>query len=107
MRIAVIGTSGQLGFDLSRVALPARGHTVVPFAGRDELDICDTTAFVAMLERDKPDAVVNTAAFHNVDLCEKETDAAYRTNVIAVREMAIACETRKILFMQIGTDYVA
>jgi dTDP-4-dehydrorhamnose reductase len=105
MRIAVIGTSGQLGYDLTRT-LPQRRHEVIPFTGRAELDVCDAAAFAAMLDRNRPDAVVNTAAFHNVDLCEKETDAAYRTNVVAVREMAQACEARRTLFFQIGTDYV-
>ena len=106
MRIALIGSSGQLGFDLART-LPARRHTVIPFAGRADLDICNTPAFIEMLQRDKPDAVINTAAFHNVDLCEKETDAAYRTNVVAIRDLAKACEAAHILFFQIGTDYVA
>jgi dTDP-4-dehydrorhamnose reductase len=105
MRIAVIGSSGQLGFDLLRV-LPNRHHTVIPFAGRAELDVCNTPAFTEMLQREKPDAVINTAAFHNVDLCEKESDAAFRTNVVAVREMAKACQAAGILFFQIGTDYV-
>jgi dTDP-4-dehydrorhamnose reductase len=105
MRIAVIGSSGQLGFDLLRV-LPNRRHTVIPFAGRAELDVCNTPAFVEMLQREKLDAVINTAAFHNVDLCEKESDAAFRTNVVAVREMAKACQAARVLFFQIGTDYV-
>ncbi|HVT83215.1 MAG TPA: sugar nucleotide-binding protein, partial [Phycisphaerae bacterium] len=106
MRIAVIGTSGQLGFDLARV-LPQRHHEVAAFSGRAELDVCDAAAFAAMLDQRQPDAVINTAAFHNVDLCEKETEAAYRTNVVAVREMARLCEAKKVLFFQIGTDYVA
>jgi len=108
MRIAVIGTSGQLGYDLARL-LPERaggGHEVLAFSGRSELDITDTPQFTEMLEKRQPHAVINTAAFHNVDLCETETDAAYRTNVVAVREMARACEARNILFVQIGTDYV-
>ena len=106
MKIAVIGTSGQLGFDLQRL-LPARGHEVVSFSGRAELDITDSAAVGGMLDARKPEALINTAAFHNVDLCEKETDAAYRTNVVAVREMANACESRGVAFVQIGTDYVA
>jgi dTDP-4-dehydrorhamnose reductase len=105
MHIALLGSSGQLGFDLART-LPARRHTVIPFAGRAELDICNTAAFVEMLRRAKPDAVINTAAFHNVDLCETETEAACRTNVVAVREMAKACEAAHVLFFQIGSDYV-
>lgn len=105
MRIAVIGTSGQLGFDLAKI-IPASGHVVVGFSGRAELDITDAAAFRHMLEQHRPDVVINTAAFHNVDLCEKEFDAAYRTNVIAVRALARACEELRIRFLQIGTDYV-
>jgi dTDP-4-dehydrorhamnose reductase len=105
MKIAVIGTSGQLGCDLER-ALPGRGHEVISIAGRADLDVTDAGAFAALLDDRKPDAIINTAAFHNVDLCEKETDAAYRTNVVAVREMAKACELRGVVFVQIGTDYV-
>src|SRR6202000_304992 len=59
------------------------------------------------LDASKPEALINTAAFHNVDLCEKESDAAFRTNVVAVRELAKACESRGVTFVQIGTDYVA
>ena len=105
MRIAVIGTSGQLGFDLARV-LPMRGHDLIAFAGRADLDITDATSFTRMLADKKPDAVINTAAYHNVDLCEEETDAAYRANVIAVRENAKACEAASVTLIQIGTDYV-
>ena len=105
MRIAVIGTSGQLGHDLAGI-LPKRRHEVIAFAGRSDLDITNGEAFAEMLERDRPQALINTAAFHNVDLCETDVEAAYRTNVLAVRDMARACETRRILFVQIGTDYV-
>ena len=60
----------------------------------------------ALLTRDMPDAVINTAAFHNVDLCESQPEPAYRTNTLAVRDMAKACEAARTLFFQIGTDYV-
>lgn len=105
MKIVVIGTSGQLGFDLGRV-LSGRGHEVVGFSGRKELDVTDGAAVARMLEEVRPGAVINTAAFHHVDLCETEVDAAYRTNVVAVREMAKACEGRGVVLVQIGTDYV-
>ncbi len=105
MRVAVIGSSGQLGFDLMN-ALPAAGHQAVGFTGRAQLDINDATAVERMLEAYGPDAVINTAAFHNVDLCEKETAAAYATNVVAVRTLAAQCEKRGVPFVQVGTDYV-
>ena len=105
MRIAVIGSSGQLGFELVRL-MPGRGHTPLPFSGRAELDVTDTPAVLGMLDHFKPDAVINTAAFHHVDLCESQPEAAFRTNVLAVRELARGCEARKIPLVQIGTDYV-
>jgi dTDP-4-dehydrorhamnose reductase len=100
MLIAILGTSGQLGTDLARI-LPTRHHTIIPFSGRAELDITNAPAFQAM-----PDAVINTAAFHNVDLCESQPEPAYRTNTLAVRDMARACQAARTLFFQIGTDYV-
>lgn len=105
MKIAVLGSSGQLGFDLVR-ELPGRGHEVMGLSGRRELDVLDSGAFERFLDEKAPHAVVNTASYHQVDLCEREVDLAYRTNVIAVREMAKACEKRGVKFVQIGTDYV-
>lgn len=107
MKIAILGSSGQLGYDLVTLLNTTFVHTAIPFSGRSELDITNTAAFSQMIETHKPDAVINTAAYHNVDLCEKETEAAYRTNVIAVRDMAKICETSAVKFVQIGTDYVA
>lgn len=107
MKIAIIGSSGQLGYDLVELLKKTNEHTVFAYSGRAELDITDASAFARMIDSRLPDVVINTAAYHNVDLCEKESDAAYRTNVIAVREMAKMCEAKAITFVQIGTDYVA
>lgn len=107
MNITIIGSSGQLGCDLLELLKNTHKHTVFSYSGRAELDITNTAAFARMVDSQHPHVVINTAAFHNVDLCEKETDAAYRTNVVAVREMAKICEAAGIKFVQIGTDYVA
>ncbi len=107
MKIAILGSSGQLGYDLVEYLKIRPEHIALPFSGRAQLDITDHSSFMRMIETSAPDVVINTAAYHNVDLCEKETDAAYRTNVVAVRDMARTCEAKKIRFMQIGTDYVA
>ena len=106
MKIAIIGSSGQLGHDLMRI-LPAAGLNAIGFSGRAELDIGNAAAVEAMLDTHQPDAVINTAAFHNVDLCESRPDEAWKINAVAVRDAAKACQKRKILWMQIGTDYVA
>lgn len=105
MNTMVIGSTGQLGADLV-AALPQAGLQVLPVRGRQDLDIANTAAFAAYLDQHQPHAVINTAAFHNVDLCESEPDNAYRVNTLAVRGMAIECQKRGILLFQIGTDYV-
>ncbi len=105
MKIMVIGSSGQLGADIVE-ALPQAGYQVLPVSGRQDLDITNTTAFAGFLDQHRPDAVINTAAFHNVDLCEREVDNAYRVNTVAVRGLAVECQKRSVLFFQIGTDYV-
>ncbi len=105
MKIMVIGSSGQLGADIVE-ALPQAGYQAIPVAGREDLDITNTPAFARFLDQHQPDAVINTAAFHNVDLCEREVDNAYRVNTIAVRGLAVECRQRGVLFFQIGTDYV-
>jgi dTDP-4-dehydrorhamnose reductase len=105
MKVMVIGSTGQLGADLV-AALPQAGCGTLAVSGRQELDITNTPAFAAFVDQHHPDAVINTAAFHNVDLCESQTDSAYQVNTIAVRGLAVECQKRGILFFQIGTDYV-
>ncbi len=105
MKIMVIGSSGQLGADIVE-ALPPAGYEALPVTGREELDITHTAAFAGFVDQHRPDAVINTAAFHNVDLCEREADNAYRVNTVAVRGLAMECQKRGVLFFQIGTDYV-
>ena len=62
MRVAVIGSTGQLGQDLMRVF----GEEAVGFAHED-LDVTDEESVVAALRSVEPNWVLNTAAFHRVD----------------------------------------
>ncbi len=105
MKVVVIGSTGQLGADLLE-ALPLAGCQAIAISGRQELDIANTPAFAAFLDQHRPDGVINTAAFHNVDLCESEAENAYRINTLAVRGLAVECQKRGVLLFQIGTDYV-
>ncbi len=53
-----------------------------------------------------PDAVVNCAAFHNVERCEAEPQSAFAINAIAVNAMAEACAERGTPLVTLSTDYV-
>src|SRR5471032_754210 len=100
--IVIIGASGQLG-----------GALVAAYAGRalltpahSDLDIENRDAVLAYLERERPLALINCAAFHNVDICEREPERAFAVNALAVDRLAQACAAADTLFATISTDYV-
>lgn len=102
MKILLIGKSGQLGGDLIR---NNPGHEITA-PGRDELDLADGADIGRMLVGLRPDVVINTAAFHNVPLCEIEVERAFRINCAAVRDLAMACRTVGARFVTFSSDYV-
>ena len=65
MKVAIIGSTGQLGQDLMRVF----GEKAVGFAHED-LDVTDEASVESAIRSAQPDWVLNTAAFHRVDDCE-------------------------------------
>lgn len=54
----------------------------------------------------KPEVVINTAAFHNVPMCEIEYESAFKINCIAVRDLAFFCKHWKALLITFSSDYV-
>lgn len=101
-RVAVIGSSGQLGSDL-----------VEAFAGEDvhgldhqQLEIRDPAAVDAVLQRLRPAIVVNTAAVHNVPRCETDPADAFAANAIAPGHLARACAAVGARLVHVSTDYV-
>ena len=70
------------------------------------VDIEVPAAIATMLLRHKPDLVINTAAFHNVELCETRPDRAMAVNGLAVDQLAAQCASAKVDFAHLSTDYV-
>lgn len=101
MRIAILGANGQLGRDL----VPRLRGQVIPLA-RTDIDLGQPDSIAAKLDDLKPDVVVNCAAYNFVDKAETEPDAAFRVNAWGVRELARACDARKIRLVHFSTDYV-
>jgi dTDP-4-dehydrorhamnose reductase len=101
MRILVTGGEGQLARAIAR---RAEGHVVIAPARRD-LDIVAAPIDVAVAGYE-PDVVVNTAALTDVDRCERDPDAAFRTNALGARNAAVAAARAGARFVQISTDYV-
>lgn len=102
MKVLITGGRGQLAEDLIR-ALQAEEVTA---PGHEELDVTSANAIATSFEAARPDVVVNTAAFHQVDLCETEPESSFLVNAAAPQRMAAACRERGALFVHLSTDYV-
>jgi dTDP-4-dehydrorhamnose reductase len=102
MKILLIGKTGQLGGDLLR---NITGHEIYA-PGREVLDIGSREAIESVIDGFKPNVVINTAAFHNVPLCEIESQSAFKINCIAVRDLALACREARALLITFSSDYV-
>src|SRR5689334_658587 len=102
MRLLIIGRTGQLGSDLLRNG----GWHEIAAPERAELDIVQPGQVRAALERHRPEAVINCAAFHNVPLCEEEPLEAFRVNCVAVRDLARECRQRDARLITFSSDYV-
>lgn len=83
----------------------ALGDTVTALT-RQRLDISDREAVWSMLDETKPDAVLNCAAYTNVDGAESESDAAYAANSAGPENLAAGCFNTGARFVTISTDYV-
>lgn len=71
-----------------------------------ELDITNLGEVIAFVEKEKPYAIVNCAAYTAVDACEVNVELAYRINAIGPRNLAIAAEKSGTKLVHVSTDYV-
>lgn len=104
VKILIIGRTGQLGSALIE-DVSASGHDVFAPA-KHELDITNKQSFLTAMKLFLPDVVINTAAYHNVPLCEVNPMKAFQVNCIAVKEMAEISSDFNAWFVSFSTDYV-
>lgn len=103
-KVAIFGASGQLGTELSRV-FSQRGSEVLRLP-RTQVDITDLARVEQALVPFDPDLVINSAAYNMVDVAEKEPQAAYAVNALAVRNIALVCRQLDARMVHYSTDYV-
>jgi dTDP-4-dehydrorhamnose reductase len=103
MRLLVTGAAGMLGTDV--VAAAAARHDVVPFT-RTELDITDHDAVRAAVGDTAPDAIINCAAWTDVDAAEADEAAATRINGDGAGHLAAAADEAGAHVVHVSTDYV-
>jgi dTDP-4-dehydrorhamnose reductase len=104
MRIAVIGSAGQLGSDVV-AAFSAIGDDVRGLTHSD-IELSDIDSISRRLQEIAPHLVVNTAAMHHVENCEREPERAFAVNAVGVRNLSEATRGVGAALMHVSTDYV-
>ncbi len=104
MRLLVTGAAGMLGRDVVAAAGDA-GHEVAALA-RADLDITDADAVRAAIQAARPDAVINCAAWTDVDGAEADEAAATAVNGAGAGHVAAAAAEAGALVVHVSTDYV-
>jgi dTDP-4-dehydrorhamnose reductase len=100
MNIVVIGKSGQLAQELSRL------DSNISLLGRNDIDIVNYEQMANVLDELKVDSIINASAYTAVDKAESDKENAYLMNSQAVRNLAKYCHKRNCHFTHISTDYV-
>jgi dTDP-4-dehydrorhamnose reductase len=103
-KVAIVGSSGQLGVELVR-ELAARGYEVTGWE-RATLDITNRSRVEQLITALDPQIVFNAAAYNQVDIAEKEPQTAFWVNGLAVRNLALACRQTDARLVHFSTDYV-
>ena len=104
MRALVTGATGMLGQDVVRVC-ESRGLDVAAY-GHSDLDITDALTVRAVVGAERPDLLINCAAWTDVDAAETEEAAATHVNRAGAGILARAAAAFGASVVHVSTDYV-
>lgn len=104
MKVLVAGAGGMVGMSVANYCL-ALGDQVFPLA-HQSLDITNDDCVREFLRRERPETVINCAAWTDVDGCELDRQRAYEVNARGPQVLAENCRRIGASFITISTDYV-
>ncbi len=104
MKIVITGANGMLARAAAKYC--DKIGDAVTAVTRPELDISAKSDVADLLAAVRPDAVLNCAAFTNVDGAETDETACYAANAEGVENLALACAAVNSVFVTVSTDYV-
>lgn len=103
MKILLTGKDGQVGFALHK-KLASLGEVIA--TDRNELNLENSNAIRAFIEKIKPDMIINAAAYTDVDKAETEIELAHKVNTEAPRVLVEKATQLNIPMIHFSTDYV-
>ena len=105
MKILVTGSNGQLGNEIRVLAEDYPDFDFI-YTDVDELDITDQLKVEAFFVANKPEVIINCAAYTAVDKAESNEAMAYLINATAVENLSKSAALVDALMVQVSTDYV-
>ncbi len=116
-KILLTGANGLLGQKTTEIFARESEHELLLTDIQDKaeeprkykyipLDITNKESVKEQVKKFKPDFIINTAAFTNVDGCESERELSWRVNVDAVKHLIIASRLSSARVIHISTDYI-
>ncbi len=102
-KILVLGSTGQIGAALKKDLTKWCEAT---FLNRNDLDFADIESLSARLKDFKPDFIINSAAYTNVDQAEEFQENAFQVNSFAVEKLSKFANSIGAVLVHFSTDYV-
>lgn len=103
MKILLLGSNGQLGWELQHTC---PSNMELCLCDVPQINFCDTSGIAKCIETVKPDCIINAAAYTAVDRAEQEEKLAFQVNHKAVSDISKMCKKQDIFLVHISTDYV-
>lgn len=104
MRVVIIGANGQLAQDIAPV-LKEKAHEVAGLT-HAHIEVAELDSVRDALTPARPDVVINTSAYHKVDVVEDEPDRAFAVNATGPRNLVLVCRELDAPLVHLSTDYV-
>ena len=104
MKVLVFGAGGQVGHEVRRAIWPASVELAA--LDRHAADVASAPAVNAAIGRERPDLVINLAAYTAVDRAESEPEAAWEANCAGAAHIAAVCGDLATPLIHLSTDYV-
>lgn len=102
-KILITGCDGQLGLELQKKLI---NQYELILTNKIDLDISQFKETFNFIKENKPNIIINCAAFTSVDLCEQQEDKAFRINAVGPKNLAVVANYIGAKFVHISTDYV-
>ncbi|OQX81576.1 MAG: dTDP-4-dehydrorhamnose reductase [Candidatus Omnitrophica bacterium 4484_70.1] len=103
-KFLITGSEGQLGTSFQEVLSKKGIEFYAP--NKQQLNITDFGNLCGMIDKVKPDVILNCAAYNAVDEAEENPSVAYATNSNAVEDLATLCQKKGIFLVHFSSDYV-